>query len=284
MDLFFDNQALNTINDLKRALISRNIQIASKKFQALYDIEPHNSIINPAKILLDALVNALEEELVTDPAYEMNYLLNELAPLAHKTLAGQERDYMALFWRRLARYIKDSNYTEESLHEDIHLLHSSVCYAQIPDWLAVIESIEQTPAMYQHQKLLSRYAIALKNSGEEKRYHQIVCLYYWQFKNADKNELINNDPLLKKIWHRYIDLELDKDWGIQNFSCFLLIEQPGIGHYIVPDEQAPKEFKRLQQLIVTEISEQKPSISLRKQLKDIHPDILAQYLKRKVSS
>ncbi|WP_198264473.1 hypothetical protein [sulfur-oxidizing endosymbiont of Gigantopelta aegis] len=281
MDLFFDNQALNIINDLKRALISRNIQMASKKFQALYDIEPQNKIIAPAKTLLDALVNALEEEQISDPNREMDYLLNELAPLACSTLAGQERDYMALFWRRLARYINDATYHEKSLAGNNFQLHSSVCYTQIPDWQAVIESIENTPEMGQHQELLSRYAIAFRHSGQTTHYHQALCQYYWQFidKSDNDNELINDDSMLKKIWQQFLDQELDKAWGINNFTCWLLIKIPGIAHHIKTNNKTPETFELLQNLLLTEINTQEACISLRKRLQETEPDMLKHYLK-----
>ncbi len=273
MDLFFDNQSLNLCNDLKRALISRNIKISSQTFQALYDIEPQNEIIKPAKILLDALINALEEENVSDPEEEMQYLLNELAPLARKTLAGQERDYMSLFWRRLAGYIDDL--------QGIEGLHTSVCFEQIPDWQAVIDSIEKQSSAKHQPRLFVRYVIALRKSGRQEQYIQAVCQYFWQFSEQHLELLINNDPMLKNSWHDFQDRELDNQWGLKNFPCWLLIKMPGISHHIISDTQAPEVFVILHKLIQTEITEKEQSITLRKQLKESHSGMLECYLKSK---
>ncbi len=273
MDLFFDNQSLNLSNDLKRALISRNIKISSQTFQALYDIDPQNEIIKPAKILLDALINALEEENVSDPEDEMQYLLNELAPLAQKTLAGQERDYMSLFWRRLAGYIDDL--------QGIEGLHTSVCFEQIPDWQAVIDSIEKKPSAKHQPRLFVRYVMALKKSGRQEQYIQAVCQYFWQFSEQHLEILINDDPMLKNNWHDFQDRELDNQWGLKNFPCWLLIKMPGISHHIISDTQTPEVFVILHKLIQTEITEKEQSITLRKQLKESHFGMLEFYLKSK---
>ncbi len=285
MDLFFDNQSLVIIRELKRALISRNIRIASQKFQALYDIEPEHEIVMPAKKLLDALINALEEEQVTDPVDEMHYLLSELSPLAKKALAGQERDYMSLFWRRLARYIDDSLYNEFSTKEQAGI-HTSFCYQQIPDWQAVINSIEQMPNGMQQPELLARYAIALRKSGQREQYIQAICQYFWQFSNEDYDasvllKFIAEDSGLKNSWHDFQDLELDEQWGRQHFPCWLLIQTPGISHHIISGKQTPEEFKILHKLILTEIKENRQSITLRKQLKESHAGMLEYYLKLK---
>lgn len=287
MDLFFDNQSLVIVRELKLALISRNIRIASQKFQALYDIEAKHEMVIPAKKLLDALINALEEEQVTEPVHEMHYLLNELSPLAKKALAGQERDYMSLFWRRLARYIDDSLYNEFGKKEQ-EGIHTSFCYQQIPDWQAVMNSIEQTPDGLLLPELLVRYAIALRKTGQQEQYNQTICQYFWQFSKAshDASVFVNSiveDPGLKKIWNDFQDLELDKQWGRQHFPCWLLIQTPGISHHIISDKQTPDEFKILHKLILTEIKENQQSIQLRKQLKESHAGMLESYLKLKPS-
>ena len=276
MDLFFDNRSLVVVNELKRALISRNIRTANQKLQELYNTDPEHELFIPAKNLLDALVNALEEEPITDTEQEMLYLLAELKPLAEKTLSGQERDYMSLFWRRLARHIDDSAYSDSMAK-----MHSSFCFQQIPDWQAVIKSIEQTPDGTAHPALLARLATALQKSGQRESFIQTICQYCWRFSEQHDKIPIASDIALKNVWHDFLDLELDEQWGIAHFPAWLLIKEPGLSHHITATEYTPKEFKLLHQLVLAEIKENKQSISLREQLKNTHEDMLRYYLKNK---
>jgi len=279
MDLFFDNQSIEVIKLLKQALISRNIRTASKHLQELNQTAPEHEFFQPASQLLDALINAMEQEVISEATKEMHYLLDELSPLAEKTLAGQERDYMAFFWRRLASSIDDTDYNEAKKNK-----HSSFCYQQIPDWQAVIKSIisteDQQNKFYLKQPvLLNRLCLAYNKSGEHKNATQNLCYSCWQFSTPPDKSLLLNDSHLKRNYHAFLDHELDKQWGLQSFPTWLLIKEPTMSHYIKPDKQTPPAFTALQQLIQTELHNKEPSIKLRKQLKQIHPDVLAFYLK-----
>ncbi|MCU7800507.1 MAG: hypothetical protein KZQ70_10245 [gamma proteobacterium symbiont of Lucinoma myriamae] len=282
MDLFFDNQSLSIVKELKQALISRNIKIASQQFQALYQTEPEHKFFQPAQLLLDALVNALEEEPISDTAEEMRYLLDELQPLAKKALSGQERDYMSLFWHRLADNIDNSHYDETQGDR-----HSSYCYEQIPDWQAVIKSITQTTDGQKYPELLARLALALNKSGQHKLFMQTLCQFFWRFSTAleettDK-AFIMTDAALKKSWYAFLDQELDvksdEQWGEQNFPSWLLIKEPGISHYISVNEHTPEAFKLLQQLTLAELKNGAQAIELRKQLNQAQSNIFKFYLK-----
>lgn len=281
MDLFFDNQSLSIVKELKQALVSRNIRIASQQFEMLYQTDPEHEFFQPAKILLDALVNALEEDPVSDSSAEMHYLLNELGPLAEKHLPGKQRDYMALFWHRLAAYSDNDAY-----HEDDHTgtlpLHASFCYQQIPDWQAVINSIEHTADAAEYPGLSARKSLALIKSGQRENFIQSVCQFCWQFfttfaQNPEATFMVT-DTTLKQHWHAFLDQELDEQWGIQHFPTWLLIKQPGISHYIHSSEQTPESFKQLQQLTLSELGKNTQDIALRKQLQQTHPEIIKHYL------
>ena len=288
MDLFFDNRSLIIVSELKRALISRNIQTASQKLQSLYEIEPDHDIIKPTKKLLDSLVNALEEDQITDIIHEMHFLIKELAPLAKETLSGQERDYMSLFWRRLARYINDSIYCEqqEKFSENkLENVHSSFCFEQIPDWQAVIKSIEQESVLIKSPRLFARYCLALRRSGQYEQYIQNTCQFFWQFSNKKSAQIAQGflmvDPILNNLWHDFHDLEFDTQWGRCQFPCLLLIKIPGICHYVKADNHSPEEFGVLLKLIKTEMKDGNQSISLRKQLKESHANIFQYFLEQK---
>lgn len=277
MDLFFDNQSLVLVSDLKRALISRDIRLANEKIQLMYGVDPSHEILKPAKILLDALVDALEEDEIADPRQEMNDIITHLRPLAEKALAGQERDYLSLFWRRLANVIDDSAYTEAESS-----LHSSFCYQQIPDWQAVIDSIKSnikdTTNSISHPTLLIRYIIALNKSSQYQQYLQSLYQFFWQFPRADYSGIIENDISLKNNLNNFMGDEFDKQWGYKHFPAWLAINTPGVCHHIAPTSETPEVFKLLQELILTEIKQQKQVIPLRKQLQQAHAGIFEYYL------
>lgn len=286
MDLFFDNQSLVIIKELKLSLIARDIRAAGVKLHELYTLEPEHEFYSQAKNLLDALVDALEENKIPCPEKEMNYLLTVLHPLAEKALSGQERDYMSLFWQRLVRVIDDTIYTEQKADtvqkkgeadDDSYKMHSSFCYQQIPDWEAVIYSIEQTIDAGKKPQLLTRLALALQKTGRREAYIQAVCDYCWQFFTLQQQPPVDMDNVLNSFWHEF--LELDEAWGMQHFPAWLLIKEPGLAHHLGADTTTPEAFKLLQRLTLIEIKEKNQHIELREKLKDRHSEMLKYYLK-----
>ena len=286
MDLFFDNQSLIIIKELKLSLIARDIRAAGVKLHELYTLEPEHEFYSQAKNLLDALVDALEENQICDPEKEMNYLLTVLHPLAEKVLSGQERDYMSLFWQRLVKVIDDTTYTEQkadtvqkkgAADDDSYRMHSSFCYQQIPDWEAVIHSIEQTIDARKKPLLLTRLALALQKTGRREACIQAICEYCWQFFTLQQQPPVDVDCVLSSRWHEF--LEVDEVWGMQHFPAWLLIKEPGLAHHLCAYTTAPEAFKLLQTLTLIEIKEKNQHIELREKLKDRHSEILKYYLK-----
>ncbi len=274
MDLFFDNPSVTIIKHLKQGLITRNIQSASQHIQALSQAEPNHKFFQPACDLLDALINALEQKKIPDHTQEMNFLLNELQPLAKKILSGQERDYMSFFWSRLAGQIDDNFYYEQKNEPNISL-HSSFCYQQIPNWQKVISSIEKNKTIFTSLPTLSaRHTLALAELGYDKRYQQALCNRCWQFTALPDELLLARNNLLQNHVNHFLDL----DWDIIDFPTWWLIKESGLRINIKSNKFTPKSFQLLQKIMRLEHKEKQPAITLRKQLGHINNDVLAVYL------
>lgn len=280
MDLFFDNQALTTSKELKQALIDRNIKMANQKLQELYNIDPHNTILDGARELLDHLVNAIEEEEIEDIKTELNYLLDELSPLAQSILSAQKRDYLSFFWYRLARQIDDSCYDETEPY-----LHSAFCFAQIPDWPASIGRFEAMPKLKQQAELFKQYLISLNKHEKQSKYIPFVCQFFWQFPDNDPAIFMHQDPSLKTLWQHFLDdKEEHTQWTNEIFPSWLLISNLGMSHYSYADKNAPEDFLLLQKLILSELKEKTPNINLRKQVNAHSCALLEYYLKHSATN
>jgi hypothetical protein len=160
LDLFLDNGASGAERDLHRALAARNVAEAERIFERLCRIAPNHPGLGEYEALLLYARHLERLRAIPPEAWleEMEGLVQEIAPLARARLRGQARDYLAPAWRRLAEALPRDRFDSE--HPD---RHASDALMQIPDWEAVMRSVQAVADHAEHPVLLVRLALALQH-------------------------------------------------------------------------------------------------------------------------
>ena len=134
MDLFFDGGASNLVNGITQALSKNEFAEARRLLEQLYDMQPDNPKIND----LETLVTFAEQPLgeIRDIAAELEYVQNQLNPLAQAQLAQHARGYLVTQWRRLSEALMEHAFdpAQPNLHTSFTSIHAM-------DWPGVTSSL-----------------------------------------------------------------------------------------------------------------------------------------------
>jgi len=276
MDLFFDNQGVQTANALVQALSSRNVKGSEEKLNQLKQVDPSHPLCDQAAKLLFAIQKLQQTNSLCNTKQELNYLQKQLAPLAKDILKGVARDFMAPFWRRLALNL-DAGFFDEQCPD----LNAAYCYAQILLWSEVIDAVYDIPQWQQYADLFSQLAHAYYQNNQRIESIQVLCDYCSLYPDADSFLPDDNNSIV--AWNKFIDLELDAKWGWQYFPVWLLFNEPGLAKNIqVNSSSGASAFKALQQLLQAEQIKGEAKVDLRLKLQTAHKDIFNYFLNRQV--
>ncbi len=99
LDLFFDNEGVQLVNELIQALAGRDAQLAEYKLNQLEQVEPGHALCGQAAQLLEALQQLELPTSLPLTLQQLNDIENHLLPLAKEVMQGRVRDFIAPFWR-----------------------------------------------------------------------------------------------------------------------------------------------------------------------------------------
>jgi len=278
LDLFLDNGASAAEHDLHRALAARNVVDAERIYERLCRIAPNHPGLGEYEGLV-LYARHLEQLPAIPPdacAEEMDGLVQEILPLARARLRGQARDYLAPAWRRLAEGLPRDRFDPE--HPDRHASHAQM---QIPDWEAVMRSVQAVADHAEHPVLLARLAQAL---------HHRQCpeagMLAWARCCERTPEAFLADlarDAAPRLYRHALAFEaLDEALDPVDFPAWLLLKEPGLLHHLdrvdtpVP---AGASFLAVADLLRTRCSGGDEVVA-RRRLQELNPPLLRLYLAR----
>ncbi|TVP80809.1 hypothetical protein [Thioalkalivibrio sp.] len=278
LDLFLDNGASAAENDLRRELAARNTADAEQSYERLCRIAPNHSGLGEYEVLV-LYARHLQQAAAIPPeacTEEMKGLLEDIAPLAHACLRAQARDYLAPAWRRLAGALPRDRF--DPVHPD---LHASYAELRIPDWDAVIASVQAVPAHAEHAALLSRLALALQHRNRPE-----AAMLTW----ARCSELapdqspadLTRDASPRLYRHALCFADLDAPLDTADFPAWLLLQEPGLLHHLKrPTSPVPvgATFLAVAELLQTR-ARGTDEVAARRRLQELRPPLLRAYLDR----
>ncbi|MCP3868640.1 MAG: hypothetical protein GY703_11200 [Gammaproteobacteria bacterium] len=278
LDLFMDATGVSLANGVCGSLKERNYPEARRLLQRLFDTDPGHRQLGSLELLIEAAEGlSLPVEEVSS---ELNYLEQELAPLAGDVLESGSRDYLVPFWQRLfdvmAKAPFDSNQPG---------LHASYAALKLEAWELVKRSIEKERDWDRHCTLLRRYARAC---GRLRQYEAAAGCWFllcWQFPDQADTLGTEAESIWRHRWQRFLGLEPELD--NRDFPAWSLLEQPGL----VPQLRAsridsckamPPAYLATAELVkagtaavpATELIEE------RRRLKELNPELFVHYLDR----
>lgn len=228
MDLFMDNPAVVTENQLIGCLGDRQWDEAQKCLDRLYQQSPAHLHLGDYEGLIayglhtiepiDADITAVEEELAG--------LENEIVPLAKQLLSQKARDYLAPAWQRIAEAM-------ESLASTLghSPLHASYAWEKLQNWPQVKTSILDLQNAETDPRLIARLATAYWFLQEREQALLCWCHLFLLHEEFSELEIEKSpDPQLINIWQVYADIEAEPP--LSQFPAWLLLKQPGLVHHI----------------------------------------------------
>lgn len=278
-DLFMDNAAAVAERRQCEALGGLRFDVAAQELDALSRLDPANKSLGHYQDMINygrhlqtlAPVDALGLRA------ELDGLEQEVQPLARTLLAAGARDYLTLAWLRLAKALKDLP-PQEGLDDR---LHPSYALAQIPDWVAVRQSLEAEPHLLALPRWLQRLARACRatTKPESGLLWWLVCIDRHPHDSVSTLEQCD-DPGLTRLFSEFVSLQerLQIELPESGFPGYVLLRRPGLIHSL--GTVAPLE--RPETVLILRLIEArrdgKDEISLRKSLGEIDLALLAMYL------
>ncbi len=277
LDLFLDNSSQVAESALLEALGGRQFKAAQTLLQNFAELNSecgrlggYQDLINYGlHILANARIEAVDLE------RELKGLKQEVRPLALDILGQRARDYLSFAWRRVAESLRGLPF--DPMQPEYH---TSFMLFQIPDYPAVIESLQSVENLYQHPVLLERLAL----SHGALHQNEAALLAWCQLMECDAD--FAEDSMEQHRWRMAYSLwqdfwEVSDDWSHQLFPAYVLARRADLIHGFTsvpllrhPASQAMAELLRCR-------LEHRDEVSARATLRSISPELLAVSLGRR---
>lgn len=268
LDLFMDSGTASAENGLIDALNERQWDNAEQAFHTLCEIAPNHAQLGRFETLVlygkhIAASTPIDVESIDD---ELAGLEQDIAPLANELLGSRARDYLALAWQRIGHALT-------ALPQPPR--HPSYAWAQIPDWQAVIDSINPAQLSDGDTELIARLTQGLYFSGHPE---QAIVTGARLFEIDPKYAItaLTFLPSIDSLWQAFHDG--DDPHPPSHFPAWLLLHRPGLIHHLHSNYPTPRSepFQACAQLLRKRL-EHADEIAAREQLQAISPGLLRVY-------
>jgi len=274
LDLFMDNSGNVLADGIVAALTSRRAEDAFMLLDKLLETDAGH----PRLGVLEALCNATQRLAapVGDCLAECEFMENYLAPLAARELGAAARDFLVLFWRRLALALRGQPFVA-----DTPFLHASYALGCARDWAGVKVSILEDWSWQDYPLLRTRMAEAEYHQGERQQALAIWCRMCWDYP-VEAEQAFAPDRELQSAWERYRELDVEPELDIRYFPAWLLLERKDTQHaveYVAQDHGPIRAYCALHELLASGSALSERTMELRLKLKQAHPGLFAIYLR-----
>ena len=274
LDLFMDNSAVITENEVHHALASRQFDQAQKKLQHLTRINPKHVRLGVYQDLINYGAHAYEARGIAEDALlvEIQGLSEEVEPLAKETLGTLARDYLGFAWRRIGAAMTELPYNAEQ-----EQLHTSYALVQIPDWHGARDSLLAAPQNLDEPSLLHRLALCFEHCHQKSEALLAWCIL--MERDAVYGEAKLEEQSSALLWPFWQDFwELNDGGQASFFSAYLVARQPSITQH---QDKLPPLTAASTKAMVTLIAKHlfgDDEMQEREQLQAISPALLRLYL------
>ncbi|MBL3527174.1 MAG: hypothetical protein JMN27_13045 [gamma proteobacterium endosymbiont of Lamellibrachia anaximandri] len=280
-DLFMDATATNLANGIVLALIDRNNSEAHRLLNQLYEVDPGHPRLGALERMVEAGDRLAEP--VTDCEWELQYLMNELLPLAERELGRDSRNLLVPYWRRLTNALQNQVFDPTRPE-----LHASYTASRAFDWETVRRATQEDPGWPQQTLLLRRHAHAcgrLHNLLESLQSWIRLC---WSSPHEAATIATEADTDLQQMWRLF--LTLDPELTVEDFPAWLLLIRPGLARQLPPpegDERCPPSYARVYHMLregqQSQNSPDATEIQRRGELKQLNPELFIHYMRARTA-
>lgn len=239
LDLFTDTSTTYLVNGITQALKTLNASDARQSLVRLYETAPDHVHLGE----LERLVEALEQldHPVLDSRAEMQRLQDETVLLAERHLNKACHQLLTPLWRRLTDALLNTPFDPARPGH-----HASYTAAEARDWAGARQAVEHATDWQRQPVLLERHARACTHLSDQAAALQSWSLLCWQFPQSGDRLETCGDPVLRRGWQAFLDLE--PELPTQDFPAWLLLWAPGLAR-IAPDDDhdlhCPESYRTL---------------------------------------
>jgi len=276
LDLFLDNSAQVAESALLESLGGRQFKTAQKRLQKFSELNSECGRLGGYQDLINyglhMLANARIE--AVDLHGELKGLKQEVRPLALDILGQRARDYLSFAWRRMAESLRGLPF--DPVQPEYHV---SFMLFQIPDYPAVIESLQCVENLNQHPVLLER--LALSHGALHQNEAALLAWCQLMECDADFAEGSMEQHRWRMVYSLWQDFwEVSDHWNIQLFPAYVLARRSDLIHAFTSAPLLQHPASRAMAELLLHRMERRDEVSARAILRSISPELLAVFLGR----
>lgn len=277
LDLFRDNPTVSLANALREALMDEDTLAATIACRALADYDASHHWLPHARTLIAALQAPVPTNKAEGLA-DMTRLEEGWTQAADAVLGDDSRDVLQRKWRAVGDALSGGPFDPGCPD-----LHASYAYAKCEDWASVERCIRAVPDFSTRPILLTRLAEAI---WRQRRLIDAAGFWFdlcWSDPDRFQGLMDRGaipDPNFREGWERWQDADLGPESSTAWFPAWMLVREPWIAAVTPrPGTDAPAQaaFAILRELTIGDGED----IELRRQLRHLHPDLLAGFLARR---
>ena len=277
LDLFVNNEQTIAMNALRDALRTRDAGRAKQALEQLASLHPGYRDREQAKALIAALETPNPDG--TEQGFtQLERLEREWQPAASNLLGGDSRDFLDPLWRGIGEALMPAAFDPQRPKR-----HASWAYRQCSDWKRMKRSVLAVPECATEPVLLARLAEAEWQLHDRPRAIAHWFALCWQAPN-EFEALVEApgfpDLPIKRAWRSMREQDLKPELAPAWFPAWMLIEESGLARVIGIEggETGPKRAFDILIALMAQSDRNQPNIPLRKELRALHPELLARYL------
>ncbi|MCU7936770.1 MAG: hypothetical protein KZQ99_18175 [Candidatus Thiodiazotropha sp. (ex Dulcina madagascariensis)] len=276
MDLLMESPGAILANGIIQALLQRDETEAGRLLERLFEVDPGHHQLGGFEQLV---ASAGRGTPIDDIARELQYMQQELGPLAEEILGSAARHFLAPQWRRLSQALTQVEF--DPCKPELHGSYSSL---QAEDWRQVKSRVEAASRWREQPLLLRRHARACGRLHLDLQALTGWFLLCWRFPEQALSIGSEAEPEWQRSWRRF--LELDPELPDSDFPAWLLIDHPGLARRLTTEQclddfDLPDDFRVIMELTpaTADKSVDAVSMALRKRLQQYNPGLFAYYLR-----
>lgn len=274
LDLFLDTAETLAVNDLRDALWRGDAASAGTLRERLHGIDPHHPTLPRAAALIQALGAPTPRD-EDEAAARLDTLERVWEPAARALWPDAADGFLTPLWRAAGSALEGAAFDPGRPRR-----HSSWAYGKGLDWESVRRTVRSAAGFRSEPVLLHRLAEAEHRLRRGTAALELWFTLCWRsptyFEEMVEQEGFP-DESLKEAWRRALDDDLEPPMSPPWFPAWMALRDPGIARAAAPRGGAtpPERAFDLALALAADVQD----IHKRKALQEIHPGLLAGWLK-----
>ncbi|UHD17086.1 hypothetical protein [Thiocapsa bogorovii] len=283
LDLFQDSTALLLEEEVRTALVEHRTDRARDQVARLMHRDPKHPRLGGFLRLIQTLDDA--DANGRDGRVEERWReLEEIGPLAAQLLGHRARDFLGTLWAALAERLGervDERLAGRPFDPGTGEFHAAIAWTRAGRWERARETIESEPDWLDHPVLVLFHAEACWRGRDlcgARRDWLWLCREYPSAAERAFRDPAFPDRRLADLWSAFGDLGLEDELETEDFPAWLLLEDPKAFAVIRETGDASSDDRATAYRLLHALVSGDDTIDRRRELGEIQPTLLKQFL------